>query len=964
MAELEDVFEELPPFANETNKKLDGELRASERKLLSLTYEVEDNHARIGVMLEHLKNVRAELVASESVLVARNKETETEDHMKRLAERETGRLNVELRRAGGRIRELKDQINRTKNAIFQGEKKVEAIRDQMNWDQDELDQWLVASRQKEEDSLLLKKYAKMDDAKVRDLTLKVQKQAKAVGEKKKALELEVTETRAAQIELDKTAEAFRGLHGERQRLIVQLEDALEAVKARDGSLETVSSHIADVAVAIRLKEVSVREKKEFHSAEVANNAALRKEMEAVDRDVGRLRETILGSRSAITELDDQAETLKATVTGTANELFAKKTEVASLTATLDNGQSLIAERKMARDAAKVRLEQSSLETLSMEDRVAAIEANHVAEEARLEEMDRALQGQKDSIFREAQKLFKLREAEANYIAEIQGAQAAKKTLLASINKLDAQSLKQQELIYNQEFQLQQLERKVSRAQGERSDEEKIELNARIAELQEELDQQNEVMSLLQTQLKKAENDARRGKRELEKGAADAASITTHIEELQLENASAERIVRAAVERKEELMVQVNLLKLDVKKMGQILEARGDEVFGLENRKEQLRLSMLERMAEIKAETDTLRARAKVAEEERHRAKLELRDRMVRIDKLSSKYEILSTKFAVAPGEEERSQAFYVIKAAQEREELLREGDAINAKIATAEADIAALETTMKALAASNSKFQSSLRKVDTSSPEYEEKVAKEDQFRAIVDTYKRKRRQIRDMEDELASLQDTLAQWRATQSAMVAEYQSASQELSSYDAVFDQQAAQESRAIQSMTSAAKDHRAGEGLAPDQQSLYERDFLLRELKGFNDGLLGHLKSLASAAPASIGDLIESELVDAGITLPPGPADPIRNPLDRTRRTPRKSVGSRSGSRSASRSSSVGSTGSRSRSRGGSRSGSRSGSRTGSRAGSRSGSRTGSRRSSISSNASDVSNSSVSVVDIKL
>lgn len=65
---------------------------------------------------------------------------------------------------------------------------------------------------------------------------------------------------------------------------------------------------------------------------------------------------------------------------------------------------------------------------------------------------------------------------------------------------------------------------------------------------------------------------------------------------------------------------------------------------------------------------------KLLRDDVHRITLELKERALKVEKLQAKYETLSSKARGAGDDdgEPKSQAYYVIKAAQEREELQRE----------------------------------------------------------------------------------------------------------------------------------------------------------------------------------------------------------------------------------------------------------------------------------------------------
>jgi hypothetical protein len=88
--------------------------------------------------------------------------------------------------------------------------------------QEELLQWSLAAKQKDEDKTALEKYKKMDNEKIKQLTLKVEKAAREVQTTKMAVNGAVTESQSTQIELDKASAEYHRLHVQRQQLVKQV----------------------------------------------------------------------------------------------------------------------------------------------------------------------------------------------------------------------------------------------------------------------------------------------------------------------------------------------------------------------------------------------------------------------------------------------------------------------------------------------------------------------------------------------------------------------------------------------------------------------------------------------------------------------------------------------------------------------------------------------------------------------
>lgn len=209
-----------------------------------------DREDRTKVLQDHLKNVQYELLHTQQLIEAKNKEIETEDHLKQVQERQVGRLEAEIRKLDKLAVERQESLNDQQNLIFKGYEKLDKFKLQMNWNQEQLEQWALAARQKEEDNLIMEKYKRADEAKIKDLNLLIEKLTIEVSDAQKTLNNEITETQAKQIELDKNSEEFKRHHEERHKLFMQWQDVTENIYKRDQSIVDEGERFAQVRLEI------------------------------------------------------------------------------------------------------------------------------------------------------------------------------------------------------------------------------------------------------------------------------------------------------------------------------------------------------------------------------------------------------------------------------------------------------------------------------------------------------------------------------------------------------------------------------------------------------------------------------------------------------------------------------------------------------------------------------------------
>ncbi|XP_038672262.1 coiled-coil domain-containing protein 39 [Scyliorhinus canicula] len=865
------------PVGNSENKCLEANVQKKQKEKVNLESQLSNVEDRIHAMTVHLQNVHQELTNTQSLQKAREKELETEQQFGFLAEREMERLKQEIRRLENGMAVLRERKNIMENNIYRYTQKIEDLKCQLNWDKQALEAWLEESTKTDEDAITIQKYAQEDEGKIRDITVRMERLTNEANKKRKLLDNEMTETIAAQMELDKIAHDFRRSHLERQELINQWQDTIEQMQKRDQEMDMCALSLAEVKQEIREQEAALNEKIQFLKNETENNKEYENKISMHERLSAKLRLEYQEHETNRLQLQSELDTLKNRVDRTATDLETLRSQITNLKRqNMDKSNNLMNAKKQNKTLEEKL--KAAIETMvSSEEQVARMENMLKNEENIAKELEDQMKYLKDQKFKKSEELYSLNGTVRTVANQISGNRTTLRNLSSRIDKLDHESIKQQEVIYSQDFQIQQLERRLAKLEGNMTSNENELLGEKAAELSKNLEEKKSKLNLLNVQLKKLQNDAQHLRRQLDKCKEEKTDLTSKVEDIHLHIETGEKELKKNKLIEQDLMIEDNLLKLEVKRLRDMLHEKADDVLSLEKRKLQLEAAMKERTEEIKIHMDVVQMQIKHTEQEQQGISAELHERLSKIDKMKKRYELLMVTMRPPEGEEERSQAYYVIKAAQEREELQNHGDELDAKISKGEKELRALENTLQLLNNQNATYQKSFNRVTETSEEFENKRQLEEQKKAIDEKYRYKRRQIRELQEDIQSMTNTSDNLLKEESALDVIAEEQQDKIMHLEKELEDQMGKLERVTKHCSKVVKDIRsAKKGPGATQE---EQDINLRELRDFNRSLNKLLADAMDDCPSLAADL-QLYFDQACLPLPTAPTPPSSQHSSRT------------------------------------------------------------------------------------
>ena len=205
-----------------------------------------ENHAeahndRVRMMEDHLHEIEHEIRHTDGLMAAKKKEIDMDNHFLALMDRETSRYHEDIKGTVTSIRNSKHILKSIQTQIRSTSEETEKLKESLNWNQEELEQWASAASREEGDNIALQRYAKEDELKIKELCLSIEKLTKSLMEKRARLENETAQTKAYQGELERVSDGFKGQHEERKELIKQWQVTIAMMRARDEDIGQISS---------------------------------------------------------------------------------------------------------------------------------------------------------------------------------------------------------------------------------------------------------------------------------------------------------------------------------------------------------------------------------------------------------------------------------------------------------------------------------------------------------------------------------------------------------------------------------------------------------------------------------------------------------------------------------------------------------------------------------------------------
>ncbi|TNJ28798.1 Coiled-coil protein [Giardia muris] len=727
----------LPAFADDRNVKLHSDLREISGQISAYIEELTQLEARTVAMDRHKDAVQQELKHAQTLAEAKRKEVDSETHMMTLVERDLGRMQAKIRECGMQRQQIEERQQSCQTSLLKNYARLSEVKKEYQWLEDERAEWHLASEQKNDDAFALQKYTAIDEKRKSDLEQSLKRQQTVVTELTDLLRAEINKTLTAQVSLDKAAVSFSRLQEDRRVAMAQFKQAVALLESKDKQETLLNERLEHARLDLEdLKSTDRRvqgELEEVHRQRHASDI----EFEGVEREANRAMSALVQAEKEVEQMKGELLIQRAALASTRRDLGSKKEHLEQMQASYQNriqdGQRLDARLELLMTV-KEEMDRKALSLEDMIDYLAKVVASVTQEHAMKDAEYKAAQARLQTM---GQRLIELKQQEAAVDNDISGLRSGLKGLSQRIITFENQIQQQRRHIYNADYQIQSLTRKLSIARGDHSLEELAVLKQNIASLTQQLESELRTAKLVKQQTGSVTSEIERLNRNLAELKAKRERVDTDLHEQMLASNTAGLYLTKLENDRAEALLKLDSMKIQRERLLREYENRSAIVFGLTNRKEQLRIGAVKRTKELDAVKALLQQEVRLVDQDLSAVRLELKKRRIFIEKLRIRCDILTDRVgaitcaASGKNPEEAdprtAQSDAIINFGKKKADLQARFEEYSSQLKKAELEVAGLQQALESLRRSNAEIRRDVRPVTSGSAEAERlKRAKQD----------------------------------------------------------------------------------------------------------------------------------------------------------------------------------------------------------------------------------------------
>jgi coiled-coil domain-containing protein 39 len=361
----------------------------------------------------------------------------------------------------------------------------------------------------EETKKMIEKFCRMDAGRAEALDSKRKLLHEAIVKQTNVLVNAYEEKKALELLLERTSQLYRQAHLERRQLVNTWKDAVNQMNQREGEIKETEAEIENAKKVSGDKLSALKREEMVMKLKQDENKDTEYYIQELNITSSDLRNRLLKLEDSIGLKSSEVLALKKTVISESQKLNHLRSQ---------NRQMLVDEKEKENTLMKA-IEELKL----MREKFQKFKNNNSNAQERLRQIEEMFDQEKknmktiqdetarlnSTLYRSEQQLKKLQEAERSLMLECQTLETGIARTRASCKNLEKELLRQTEILYNVDYNIQHAEMRLANMRGTVDEEETKRLENRRKRLEKIYEDKMKAEDLMKTQIARIEEDMRK-----------------------------------------------------------------------------------------------------------------------------------------------------------------------------------------------------------------------------------------------------------------------------------------------------------------------------------------------------------------------------------------------------------------------------------------------------------------------